>query len=142
MMNKYNFINIFESLLFSGFNKIKNLTKKDYKLLIKLVCKDLISEFYNRFENSYKNEYGNDDSKYLIKIQDFVFRIYTLVIINLKNKYKVTNYDELKGLIKRLLDDNIIDLYSSINYDETDILFINEQSEIINVTLSLMKHGL
>lgn len=139
-MDKYRFLGAFEGLLLEGFDKEITLEEQEYKLLLKIVSDSELKDIlYSGFEKNYTIEYGNDDSCFVMKMQDFIYRMYSLVILNMKNEFDITDYDEAKGLIKQVMDDKFLDLYSAISYDDSDMEIVKEHKEIISEKLSELK---
>lgn len=108
--------------------KIENISIENIDLIKTILSDDEINEkLYIGFCKNYEDEFENDNSFFITKIQDMLYRINLLVNKNLIEMYGVNDDFLIKEVFKNILQNKNIDLYSAVSYDFSDYLIIQEQ---------------
>lgn len=120
--------------------KIENRTIDNIDIIKSVVDNKSINDsLYKRFINNYKNEYGNDESYFLMKIQDMIYRLHLLINYNIIDKYSLKDKDIIKGALEQLITNNTIDLYDAVSYDDSDYEIIENQELDVRDALAIKK---
>lgn len=120
--------------------KIENRTIDNIDIIKSVVDNKSINDsLYKGFINNYKNEYGNDESYFLMKIQDMIYRLHLLINYNIIDKYCLKDKDIIKGALEQLITNNTIDLYDAVSYDDSDYEIIENQELDVRDALAIKK---
>lgn len=124
--------NIFKENLNSLLNdkSVENIPLKEVSILSYLINDDdLFDNIYNHFKKEFNSLFEIDDL--YMKSEDFMYRLNLLVNDYIIPRYGNINNHDIKEKVKELVNRNI-DLYSSVSYDDTDILIIEDFYDIDN----------
>lgn len=124
--------NIFKANLNSFLNDkaVENIPLKNVSVLSYLINEDdLFDNMYNHFKKEFNSLFEINDL--YMKSEDFMYRLNLLVNDYIIPRYGNINNHDIKEKVKELVNRNI-DLYSSVSYDDTDILIIEDFYDIDN----------
>lgn len=120
MITKQDFLDNVEDILNVGIVESKPLSNID---ILKSISKDdnLMNLFYLEFESNYPDE----DDMLLCKTQDFIYRLNMAINDWLIPMHGINTLEEIKSTLTDLIFEDI-DLYSAVNFDESDKECIDE----------------
>lgn len=102
---------------------IKNIDTLRYILEDKKINKCL----YDGFTKNYEMEYGSNREYLLMKIQDILYRLHLLVNYNFVERYGVVDNDTIKNAVSILIDNENIDFYDAVSFDDSDFEIVDLQ---------------
>ena len=102
---------------------IKNIDTLRYILEDKKINKCL----YDGFTKNYEMEYGSNREYLLMKIQDMLYRLHLLVNYNFVERYGVVDNDTIKNAVSILIDNENIDFYDAVSFDDSDFEIVDLQ---------------
>lgn len=106
-----------ENIPIKQLNILKNISKD----------KNLMHLFFLEFEHHFPYEDGID--MLLCKTQDFIYRLDMAINDWLIPKYNLDDNSIKSTLMDLIFDD--IDLYSAVNYDDSDLEIIEEYNDLL-----------
>lgn len=125
MIKKEEFMEILNDILIDG--KVENYQLSNIDLL-KVLLKD--NDLTNLFFLEFERNYPYDDDILVCKTQDFIYRLNLAINDWLIPKYDITDIEDIKSTLIDLTI-NHIDLYSAVNYDDSDKEIIEEFDELL-----------
>ena len=118
--------------------QIENISLDNIDILRDLLYhKRLNKKFYKGFKSNYELEYGDDLDYFLMKVQDFVYRLHLLVNNIISNEQDKIEFDFIYNTICTFLENNSISFYDAVSYDSFDNEIIEEQELTIKESLGL-----
>ena len=102
---------------------IKNIDILRYLLEDKKINKSL----YDGFTKNYEMEYGSNRDYILMKIQDMLYRLHLLVNYNFIERYGVVDNYAIKNAVSVLVDNEDIDFYDAVSFDDSDFEIVDLQ---------------
>lgn len=102
---------------------IKNIDTLRYILEDKKINKCL----YDGFTKNYEMEYGSNREYLLMKIQDMLYRLHLLVNYNFVERYGVVDNNTIKNAVSILIDNEDIDFYDAVSFDDSDFEIVDLQ---------------
>lgn len=137
-MNRKNFNKKISTILKNG--TIEGIEIHNVDIIDYLINdKNINTKVYKLFIENYKKTYGIDNTFFMMKIQDMLYRINLFVNYNLTEKYGINNIDIIKCTFNNLIDDNNIDLFSAVSYDKSDFEIVEMQEPDVRDSLMRMK---
>lgn len=102
--------------------KIENIPIINIDIIKKIIFdKNLNTILFKGFKKNYNDEYGDDDSYLIMKLQDMIYNIHLLVNSILIDKYGITKDSYIYDAICSYIENNSIDIYKAVSYDESDL---------------------
>jgi len=131
-MNRNNFNQEITQILEYG--KVENQNISNCELIKSIVLDDTINvSLFEKFKSNYEMLYGDDQDFFVMKIQDLIYRIN--ILINDVLLESGIPKEEISNTIYHYVDNDMIDFYGAVNYNEEDILDMKETYESEGISI-------
>ena len=108
--------------------KVENQNINNCELIKSIMLDETINvSLFVKFKSNYETLYGNDQDFFVMKIQDLVYRV-NILINDILLESGIPK-EELHNTIYYYVENEMIDFYSAVNYNEDDIFDMRETYE-------------
>lgn len=108
--------------------KVENQNINNCELIKSIMLDETINvSLFEKFKSNYETLYGNDQDFFVMKIQDLVYRV-NILINDILLESGIPK-EELHNTIYYYVENEMIDFYSAVNYNEDDIFDMRETYE-------------
>lgn len=108
--------------------KVENQNINNCELIKSIMLDETINvSLFEKFKSNYETLYGNDQDFFVMKIQDLVYRV-NILINDILLESGIPK-EELHNTIYYYVENEMIDFYSAVNYNEDGIFDMRETYE-------------
>lgn len=108
--------------------KVENQNINNCELIKIIILDETINvSLFEKFKSNYETLYGNDQDFFVMKIQDLVYRV-NILINDILLESGIPK-EKLHNIIYHYVENEMIDFYSAVNYNEDDIFDMRDTYE-------------